>query len=185
MHVVATILWRRLDTPGHDACRLEQHCDGWALDGAAAFLDEHQRVCRLAYRVRCDEQWHTSSGKVQGFVGDGVVDIELARVDGHWTNNGVVVAALDDVTDLDFGFTPATNLITIRRLGLVEEATAIVHSAWLDVDDDALRPLKQQYRRRTTASYAYACQRFNYADDLEVDAHGFVRVYPKLWQAEG
>src|SRR5207244_2474062 len=37
---VAAILWRRLDTPGHDACRLERSDAGWELDGTAVFRED-------------------------------------------------------------------------------------------------------------------------------------------------
>jgi hypothetical protein len=34
----ASALWRKLDAPGHDACRLRQLADGWELDGTSVFL---------------------------------------------------------------------------------------------------------------------------------------------------
>ena len=33
---VAAILWRRVDAPGHDACRLDRDGSGWRLEGTAA-----------------------------------------------------------------------------------------------------------------------------------------------------
>jgi len=35
---VSSVLWRRLDTPGHDVCRLEKSDAGWKLEGVAVFL---------------------------------------------------------------------------------------------------------------------------------------------------
>jgi hypothetical protein len=35
--VFISALWRRLDTPGHDAAHVSRTDDGWRLDGAAVF----------------------------------------------------------------------------------------------------------------------------------------------------
>jgi hypothetical protein len=46
---VALILWRRLDTPGHDdACSLEANDSGWKLHGTAVLREDGARA-RLAY----------------------------------------------------------------------------------------------------------------------------------------
>ena len=47
-----TVLWRRLETPGHDACRLIQRNGTWRLEGVAAFLHEGAPAC-VAYELEC------------------------------------------------------------------------------------------------------------------------------------
>jgi hypothetical protein len=37
MTTLAFAFWRGLDTPGHEACRLEQYALGWRLQGTAVF----------------------------------------------------------------------------------------------------------------------------------------------------
>ncbi|WLA02685.1 putative glycolipid-binding domain-containing protein [Xanthomonas translucens] len=119
MHTVASILWRRLDAPGHDACRLQRNASAWQLDGAAVFRLEHGRIGQLQYRVQCDLHWHTQRGTVRGWLGGGTVDLAIARdVRGHWKLNGRPVADVSHCIDLDLGFTPATNLLQLRRLRL-------------------------------------------------------------------
>jgi hypothetical protein len=178
------ILWRRLDAPGHDACRLEQTGDGWRLDGAAAFRHDGAPA-RLAYRVACDEAWRTREGAVRGWVGARPVDLTVRRAaDGGWTLNGAVVPRLDDCVDLDLGFTPATNLFQLRRLALAEREAADVPVAWLDAPAGTLDLLRQRYERRDAGSYWYEAPRFDYAAVLEVTAVGFPRRYPGLWEAE-
>nr|CCP38731.1 hypothetical protein BN444_00449 [Xanthomonas translucens pv. translucens DSM 18974] len=119
MHTVASILWRRLDAPGHDACRLQRNASAWQLDGAAVFRLEHGRIGQLQYRVQCDLHWHTQWGTVRGWLGGGTVDLAIARdVRGHWKLNGRPVADVSHCIDLDLGFTRATNLLQLRRLRL-------------------------------------------------------------------
>ncbi len=43
-----TILWRRVDRPGHESARLWREGAEWRLDGAAVFAHESQ-ACQLGY----------------------------------------------------------------------------------------------------------------------------------------
>jgi hypothetical protein len=180
----ASVLWRRLDAPGHDGCRLEELNDGWRLDGTAVFLHEGTPA-RLTYRVACDRAWRTRDGSVGGWVGVQPVDFAVQHTSaGEWTLNGVLVPHLDGCVDLDLGLTPATNLFQLRRVALGVGESADVRVAWLDVPAGTLTVLDQRYERRGESTYWYEAPRFDYAASLEVDAVGFVRSYPGLWEAE-
>ena len=180
----STILWRRLDSPGHDACRLEKHSDGWQLDGTAVFSLGGLPAC-LTYNAACDASWRAKGGRVSGWIGDRSVEFLIARMDGGaWTLDGDDVPGLGHCVDLDFGFTPSTNLLQLRRLALALGQTADAPVAWLDVSTGELAVLVQRYERRSDTTYLYQAPRFDYADLLEVDPTGFVRRYPGLWEAE-
>ncbi len=182
--IIASILWRRLDTPGHDACRLEQDAGGWRLEGTAVF--RHENVpARLAYHVVCDGAWHARRGHVRGWLGADSVDFSITRAStGVWTINAVVVPDLEDCVDLDFGFTPATNLPQLRRLALEVGQAGDAPAAWLDVAAGTLTLLPQRYERRTEATYWYEAPTAQYAALLEVAPTGFIGRYPGLWEAE-
>ena len=74
----ATMLWRRLDAPGHDACRLEPNGAGWRLSGCAVFLHEG-RPAQVRYRVDWDESWRSTSGTAEGWVGDATISAAVVR----------------------------------------------------------------------------------------------------------
>ena len=182
--VVDCILWRRLDSPGHDACRLERIDGGWQLEGTAVFRHE-DGAARLAYRVTCDARWHSREGRITGWIGTREIDVTvLHSADGRWLLNGAAVAGLDGCVDLDFGFTPATNLFQLRRVDLAVGESADVPVAWLDVPECTLSVLHQRYERRTEREYWYEAPRFEYTTMLEMSATGFAQRYPPLWEVE-
>jgi hypothetical protein len=118
-------------------------------------------------------------------VGARPLDFRIARTpSGVWSLNGRVVPGLDGCVDLDFGFTPATNLFQLRRVALEVGQDAHVPVAWLDVPDGTLTPHHQRYERRTAEVYWYEAPRFDYFALLHVGAAGFVEKYPNLWEAE-
>jgi uncharacterized protein len=179
-----TILWRRLDEPGHDFCQLTSRGASWLLAGTAIFMHE-QQPCRLDYEVICDSAWHTRSGRVTGQIGDAPVALEIT-VDSaqRWQLNGAAIPAVEGCIDFDLNFSPSTNLLSIRRMGLAIGAEAEVRAAWLHFPNFILEPLAQTYRRIGDATYFYTSLRFEYIADLQVDALGFVTDYPGLWRRE-
>ena len=56
--------------------------------------------------------------------------------------------------------------------------------AGLDVLAGSLETVAQRYERRGGTTYWYSAPRFDYQALLEVDAAGFIRLYPGLWEAE-
>jgi hypothetical protein len=101
-----------------------------------------------------------------------------------WTLNGLAVPGMANCIDLDFGFTPATNLLQLRRMALAEGQAAEVPVAWLDVSTGTLQVLPQRYERRAVTEYWYEAPAFDYAALLEVSPTGFILRYPGLWEVE-
>src|SRR3954463_2054699 len=124
-----SILWRRLDLPGHDAVSLRQTAGGAELRGMAVFQDEEGPTA-LRYSVGCDSGWRSTEATVEGWCGDQAVAVRIRRdSDGTWTLNGMPCPSVAGCIDLDLSFTPATNLLPLRRLDLAVNQAAEVRAA--------------------------------------------------------
>jgi hypothetical protein len=177
-----TILWRRLDTPGHEFCRCERRNSEWRLSGAAVFVYEGQ-PCRLDYRVTCNAAWHTIAGAVAGWIGLRQIAVEVDLDALHrWRLNGVAIPSVAGCTDIDLNFSPATNLLPIRRLNLAVGEEARVTAAWLRFPDFSLEGLAQHYRRLDEETYRYTSAGGQFSTDLKVNKVGFVTHYPGFFQ---
>src|SRR5688572_22837606 len=108
-----SVLWRRMDQPGHESLRLSSSTSGWQFLGAAIFAFDG-KPCRLDYLVTCDSQWRTIAATVSGWVGSDVVEHEVS-VDGsgRWRFNGTECPDLDGFIDVDLAFSPCTNTLPI------------------------------------------------------------------------
>jgi hypothetical protein len=179
--------WRRLDVPGREEARIQQAPAGWHLVGEAE-VEESATALQLAYAIDCDRKWRTrraiidassSSGKPSRFE-------LLADGDGHWSVNGTSMSTLDGALDIDLGFTPATNLLPIRRLTLEIGERAEVRTAWLRFPELRVELLEQSYTREDDCVFRYDAlvDAQSFTARLETNEFGCVLLYEGLWEAE-
>ena len=178
------MLWQRLDRPGHEAARLTFHEPFWQLSGTVVFGND-EMPCRLEYLIACSTGWQTLRAKIAGWVGRRPVRLDVAAdAFRRWRLNGQACPAVDGCNDLDLSFSPATNLLPIRRLGLAVGASADVTAAWLRFPELTMEPLAQTYRRIGERAYQYVAHDPAFSAILEVSATGMVLEYPGFWRAE-
>jgi uncharacterized protein len=180
------MLWRRLDRPGHEAARLVFHPPFWQLTGTAVFA-EAGAPCRLEYQVTCDPSWRTRHAQLTGWFGTRrIVRTISADARRRWRLDGRECPLVEGCVDLDLSFSPATNLLPVRRLALPVGEKAAVRAAWLRFPECRLESLDQRYHRLDAERYRYeagiGADRFQAV--LRVTATGFVAEYPGLWIAE-
>lgn len=184
-----SFFWRRIGGgTGSDVCRVYQRADGgWDLRGMAAFHDEGL-ACDLGYQVSVDAHWVTLAAQVQGHCGDRTVNLRFhPGADGQWragqggeadADTGISASACPD---MDLNFSPATNMIAVRRMALQVGQQAQAPAAWLSFPDLTLKKLPQIYRRLDALRYQYDAPTVGYSGVLEVCGSGAVIVYPGLF----
>jgi hypothetical protein len=178
----AVLLWRKVDSPGHDSCRFFSLADGYRLLGAAVFLEAEQ-VCHLQYDVVTDTGFRTTSARVTGFVGAAPIDVRIRSLGAErWEVDGHDEPRLAACLDVDLGFTPATNLLPLRRLALAVGQEADAPAAWLAFPAMQFTVLPQHYKRLSLTEYDYASPSVGYRATLRVSAIGAVVQYPGLFE---
>jgi uncharacterized protein len=184
MNKKITALWRRLDTPGHDACWFVPSNNGWTLRGSAVFLESGQ-VCQLRYEVLADPAFQTQEAAVAGWIGETAVDLHVCAIGNRaWTVNGAEQPQLAGCVDLDLGFTPATNFLPVRRLALRVGEEAQAPAAYLAFPQLKFEVLPQRYKRISDTEYEYQAPSAGYIGMLEFSAHGVIVSYPGLFIEE-
>jgi hypothetical protein len=180
----ASILWHRIDRPGHESAAVFPREKGWELAGTAVFAHESEPCC-LSYVIACDAEWRTRSVEVGGWLATKPVRVD-ARVDreGVWRVGAGDVAEITGCVDVDLNFSPSTNLLPIRRLNLAVGEEREVRAAWLRFPSFRFEPLEQSYRRLAADRYLYRSAGGRFERELEVDENGFVVRYPDFWEAE-
>jgi hypothetical protein len=105
---------------------------------------------------------------------------------GHWTLNGAPLPLVDGALDIDLGFTPATNLLPIRRLDLAVGEHMEVRTAWVRFPELRVEALEQSYQRAAAHVFRYDALVDGewFQARLDTDDFGRVLLYEGLWEAE-
>ncbi|GAB3642578.1 putative glycolipid-binding domain-containing protein [Spirosoma arcticum] len=180
MTSVITAFWRRLDVPGHDAASVSQTARGYELFGQSVFLDSRGPAA-LRYVLALEPDWSTIEGHITGFIGERPVDAHIVRSPEGWTLNGTNYG-MAGVVDLDLGFTPATNILQLKRTSLAVNEAAHFDVVWLEAGDEKLQRLPQEYRRISEFEYDYNSPTVDYHATIVLTPSGFAAVYPGLWE---
>lgn len=179
-----SVLWRRIDEPGHEGCRLIPRSDGLQFSGSAVF-SQRGEACRLAYTIHCTAECRTLSAAVSGWVGERDIHVEVIRENtGIWQVNGAEIPAVAGCFDLDLNFSPSTNSLPIRRLGLEIGETATLRAAWLRFPSFALEPIEQSYTRLAADRYRHESAGGWFVAEITVDGLGLVLDYGEIWRRE-
>jgi hypothetical protein len=107
---------------------------------------------------------------------------------GAWRVDGVDVPALDGALDCDLGFSPLTNLMPVRRLGLHERpGSHDFMMAWVDVPTLEVVPYGQRYEHVALGRVRFVSleRHEDFTSELELDADGLVERYPGLAERVG
>jgi hypothetical protein len=161
-------------------------------------------ACR--YELFTDHTWASARCEVTVEGAGFLRSVRLERAAGRWrvtaTEQGNLDAALlaaghpraeqpgsDDpgklhaALDVDLGFSPLTNTLPIRRLGMLDAAVGVsrtVDVAWILVPSLAVVDSSQTYTVLDDRRFRFVSGSF--AAELDVDEQGYVRHYPGLAQ---
>ena len=200
--------WRGTDAWRAEAAELDLRPGGVVATGVQ--VGDAPVPYRLDYRLDASAGWVTSSLEATT-TGDGWTRrLRLARDErGAWSAEATATAvgvagrarrvgvagladppggdpaALAPALDCDLGFSPVTNLLPVRRLGLLDDEPGRAHdvlTAWVAVPSLAVEPSPQRYalRRRDPVRPTVRFSAGDFSADLVLDADGLVLDYPDL-----
>lgn len=178
--------WRRLDVPGREEARIERTAQGWRLTGNLE-ATEATIHADLAYVIDCEHDWRTRRALITGTAAEASVRFEfVADGKGHWSLNDAPLPLVEGALDIDLGFTPATNLLPIRRLDLAVGERVDVRTAWLRFPELRVEALEQSYEREAERVFRYDAlvDGKPFRARLDTDEFGRVLLYEDLWKAE-
>lgn len=177
------VAWRR-----SDEIRADEHCtlalrdSGLSLVGTVLGAIDGVPF-RVEYRVLADGAGVTTAAHVRELRGFEQRTLALTRsAKGGWTVDGTAVRDLRGCTDVDLGFSPATNTLPIRRLRLAVGASHTIQAAWVRFPELEVRKAAQTYTRLDEFTYRYASGTFE--AELTVDDVGLVTEYAD-WRRTG
>lgn len=178
--------WRWLRGDGLERFELASSGTGlpseWSFAGTIVALTG-SGAASVSYEVATDAAWRTQRVKIALRDAAGERRLRIDAAGGRWFENGVERDDLRGCVDVDLGWSPSTNTLPIRRLGLaVGESSGALTAAWVRFPDLKLEPLAQEYVRIAERRYRYASRGGSFSVEIDVDTDGLVLEYPGGWR---
>jgi len=195
------LLWQRTDEAGTEVAVLS---DKSGLHARGTMLGATPVPFACRYELYTDDSWATArfDATVEG--AGFLRTVRLERAAGRWRVtaseqgdlDATLVAAghpkaglpgaedpgrLRDALDIDLAYSPLTNTLPVRRLGLLDAAKGTQHAitvAWILVPSLEVIDSLQTYRAARPGSVRFASGTF--AAEITLDEDGFVLNYPGL-----
>ena len=171
------MLWQASDG-GSEICVLERAGRGWRFRGTV-LTHEAKEPIELRYAVTVDAAWATTGVDVLVAFAGG--DLREPVGLGDLWSGKERPPEYRDCVDVDLSFTPATNTLPIRRLGLEVGEEAEIDVVWLVWPELRFVRAHQRYERLAKDRYRYTQDDFE--AELTVDEQGLVLEYERLWKA--
>ncbi len=179
--VIARATWRDVWHPGINGATLSALEDGWRLTGRAD-VRFAEGPTKFSYRIDCNRAWEPREAEItlRDASGPRRIGIEVTE-DLVWTVGGLRNAELRGCTDLDLAATPATNTLTLKRLGLEVGESRELLAAWILFPDIVPIAARQRYTRVSEHLYHFEAPLNGFVSDFEVDDDAVVTHYPATW----
>jgi hypothetical protein len=197
--LVRELIWRRLDVAGIEYFRLWESAAGPRLTGTVILADGGAPV-RLKYAVACAPDWTSRGVHIALTRGAATRHLKItASADQRWwqsmevvprtgaggplaVSQQVEIPAVAGCRDLDLSFTPATNILPLRRLALAPGESGDLTAAWIRFPGLSVEPLAQHYTRLDERRLRYESRGGAFTAELEIDELGLPVRYPPLWE---
>ncbi len=174
--------WRNWEGQGLQHVSVTRNDNGLVAEGVAIGDDPHPFAA--TFRIVADRDWLTRRVEV-ALVGGASLLLE-GDGDGHWTLDGLPMAALDGTLEPDISITPLTNAFPVKRLRLAKGQSAEIRTAYVDVANMAVFADPQRYTCLEEGRlYLYESLDSDFRREVAFDGEGFVTDYPGLFRRLG
>jgi hypothetical protein len=180
--LLGAVLWRRLDEPSFDHCRVHEFPGGYLLAGRVLTVVDGQPA-EVHYSAHCEPDWTTRETHIMVAQATRSRELRLRRDDAyHWWRDEQRVPEFDGLLDVDLSVTPATNTFPIRRMALPVGESRSAAALWVRFPELSVEPLPQRYTRLDQRRYRYESDNGAFTTEIVVDDVGLVVRYGDMWE---
>ena len=144
--------------------------------------DYDNLIFKIGYRIRTNGHWQTTSVNIRTQFNNLIETITLEKIGEKYLLNGNPCPELDDIIDIDISATPFTNSLPINRLKLKDGEQQIIDVIYFDIFERKISPVKQVYKRLTSAQYIFENYDKTFKANILVDEQGLVVDYEELFK---
>ncbi len=175
------LLWTGREYYSLEHCNLTTNVEGSQIDAVIVGFYEN-KIYRIAYSITTNALWETLLVEIHSQVAGTSEHLTLkGNGKGQWTTNGLPAEWLQGCIDVDLPLTPFTNTLPINRLKLAIQETQQITVLYLNLLEQQIKSVRQQYTRLSSTEYHYQNVPNDFEAIIRVDEYGLVVDYQELF----
>lgn len=136
----------------------------------------------VSYQITIDKNWLVQNFTVEYEVNGKKSNLKGLKNGNSWNINDTDRPEFSDFKYIDISLTPFTNTLPINNLNLPEGQFSEINVIYINILDDKIIPVKQQYTKIGKSGYIYENIPKNFKAKISVDDSGLVENYPGLFE---
>lgn len=175
------ILWTGIAYHSMENCIVSITDQGMQVRSSVIGTDDNI-IYKVDYKIESNNLWETTFLEVRSQLNNSTQIISF-RSDGKgsWSTDGKPVEKFTGCIDIDISLTPFTNTLAIKRLKLPEQEAKQIKVLYVDILNDQVKPVYQQYKRLSNTQYKFENVPNDFESIISVDELGLVVTYPELF----
>lgn len=140
------------------------------------------RPFKAEYIIKTNADWETCYCQLSVEINGDSHSVLLQKETEGWLLDGKLRPEFDGCTDVDIPITPFTNTLPINRCKLQLDESRVIKVIYLDMLNDSITAVQQQYTRLPGSMYRYENVPNDFEAAITVDDAGLVTDYPGLFE---
>lgn len=139
------------------------------------------KIYTVAYQLTIDPDWNIRGFTIESEINTIKNILTGKKNENEWEINNVINPDFRDFSFIDISLTPFTNTLPINKLKLAENDTREIKVIYIDILNNLIKPVAQQYTKIAPYTYHYDNLQTDFKSDILVDGNGLVVNYPQLF----
>jgi len=176
------IIWQGIEYHSLENCIVSETEKGVSI--RSVIVGDYEGVLyQVAYHLYANPQWETERLEFMYQLRNSVKKVHLrSDTKGRWWLNDKPAPQFEGCVDVDITLTCLTNTLPIRRLDFTRERTHEIKVVYINVLEETVSPVSQQYTRQDSGLYKFENVPNDFEALIKVDDSGFVMFYPELFE---
>lgn len=175
-----TLIWKGIAFQSLEYFNLTEHDKGSRMNSRIIGCYE-DKIYTVDYQLIIDLHWNIQEFVIESEVNTGKNKLTGKKLQNEWEINNVINPDFKGFPFIDISLTPFTNTLPINNLKLAENDSQEIKVIYIDVLNNLIKPVTQQYTRIATYTYHYDNLQTDFKSDILVDENGLVVNYPGLF----
>ncbi|TZF99661.1 putative glycolipid-binding domain-containing protein (plasmid) [Chryseobacterium panacisoli] len=176
-----TLVWRGILYPSLEYFNLQSDDKSYTVESKIIGCYE-DKIFAVNYSILIDENWIVQSFLIESEINTIKSTFAGKRIQDQWEINNTISPEFNGCEFIDISLTPFTNTLPINNLKLQESISQKIDVLYIDVLNQQIRPVQQQYTRTAINKYLYENIENDFKAEISVDETGLVISYPELFE---